>query len=574
MVVLEIVAMIIILALIIVSQILKYIREKKKEENKISDKIDAFFDKHYKKIWLFFILILLITVVYKFGSYPNYVGADEAGMAYDAYSVANYGVDRYLNSFPLYLQNFGGGQSVLCMYISVFFIKIFGANIITYRIPALLIYILGVIASYFFVKDSKNKKTALLFTFLIITCPWNIVNARQALDCNLYGGMLMINLFLMNRAKKNYQYIIASISVGITLYTYCLSWITMPIFLVAWTAYMIYIKKIKLKQLVIFAIPIIILAFPLIYFLLLNYGIVKNSNLGIFSLPILNDFRNEQISVLNIFKYTARNLKTIFLDQNTIYIPYIPLFIFGFVVAIIRTIKDIENKKYSINTVITIAFTTIFCGLMLVAIPTPNKANALYIPILYFVAIALEYVFKNSKELLLASIAIIIIIFVSFEYNYYTSNNIGNTENVGSILFLNWYNDKTFTEVISKFEKDDNIKNAQKYILPYRAQPYIYQILHEKISPYEFNEISERKMHDGWEEITKVGTYNYYAYVEDKEEFAKKDFTKEDCIIIISEQFASAADEYKKHYKEFTYKDLHIYVNFDSKLDIEKVLNN
>jgi len=157
--IINLVVIIIFLAIIAISQIQKYIHEKKNIKNNFIEKLDNFCNKHYKKIWIFFSIIIFFTVIFKFGELPTYIGVDEAGMAYDAYCIANYGVDRYLNSYPLYLTNFGGGQSVLFSYIAVLFIKILGPNIIAYRLPALLIYILGTIASYLFVSKYKDKKS-------------------------------------------------------------------------------------------------------------------------------------------------------------------------------------------------------------------------------------------------------------------------------------------------------------------------------------------------------------------------------------------------------------------------------
>ena len=50
--------------------------------------------------FLFTRLFLLNEVLYG-------LHVDEAGMAYDAFSLANWGVDRYLNSYPVYLINYG-----------------------------------------------------------------------------------------------------------------------------------------------------------------------------------------------------------------------------------------------------------------------------------------------------------------------------------------------------------------------------------------------------------------------------------------------------------------------------------
>ena len=58
------------------------------------------------------------------GRVPMAWHPDEAGSAYDAWCIANYGVDRYRNSYPVLFFNFGvGGQSALYTYMASIFIK-------------------------------------------------------------------------------------------------------------------------------------------------------------------------------------------------------------------------------------------------------------------------------------------------------------------------------------------------------------------------------------------------------------------------------------------------------------------
>lgn len=564
MTILDIFTILLFIVVIGISVVQTYLKERKNkdiQENNEESKIDSFCNKYYKVIWVIFIIILFITVIYRFGELPTYIGIDEAGMAYDAMTIADYGVDRYLNSYPLYLTNFGGGQSVLCGYMAAVFIKLMGVNQIAYRLPALIIYIIGMISSYLFVSKSKDKKTALLFTFLIITCPWNIMNARQALDCNLFGGMLMLNLLLMNRAKKNYQYILAGISVGITLYTYCLTWITIPIFLAVWIIYMLYIKRIKFKEIVLFGIPIAIFAVPLIYFLLLNYGIVNQSQIGIFTLPILSEFRGEQIAISNIWAKGLGNLKTIFLSEKTIYPLFVPLFLIGYIISIKDTIVAIKKKEYTVTAIITLTFTTILLGLSLVNIPTPNKANALYIPILYFVAIAILEICKNSKVLLIISILIITVLFVNFEYKYYSEYAyVPNTE---------WYEDNELGELTKKLEENEETKDIEKHIMVYKTSPYIYHMLANEVSPYDYVESVERKEYGQAIETTKVQEYYYYSYFYNREEFLSKDFEDKEIIIIVSKLLPDVASEIvKKGYESHEYKGLYVFVNQDLDLNL------
>ena len=59
-------------------------------------------------------------------------------MAYDAFCLSKFMVDRALNKFPVYFVNFGGGQSILYGYVTAIFIKLYGFNLISIRITAVI----------------------------------------------------------------------------------------------------------------------------------------------------------------------------------------------------------------------------------------------------------------------------------------------------------------------------------------------------------------------------------------------------------------------------------------------------
>lgn len=531
--IIDLISIIILMLLLAYSVIKKYIDEKNGIDNsKTESKIDEFCNKHYKKIWIVFIIILFFTVVYKFGEIPTYLGCDEAGMAYDAYCLSEYGTDRYMNQYPLYLTNFGQGQSSLCAYLAVIFIKILGPNVIAYRMPMLLVYIVSVIASYLMVSKFKNKKFALLFTFLIITCPWNIFNTRMALDCNLYLGMFMIALYFMTRAEKTYQFFIAGIFVGLNLYTYCLAWITMPIFLAVWIVYMLYIKRINWKQIIVLGIPIAILALPLIYFLLLNYGIVKQTDIGIFSLPVLDTFRAEQISPLNIFKTGLESLKVIFMSEGTIYLLYVPLFIIGFILSFKNVVQSIKEKKFDLTTVMVIAFVTLLIGLLFTRIPTANKANVLYFLILYFVAVAIIKICENSYLSKIIMLITICGLFINFTWNYFKVDGVSGD---------NWYEDRYLYSLTEEIEANEKYANMEKYIISYKAAPYIYVMLGTRMSPQEYMETQEIVDYgNNRTEIAKIGDYNF---IYKSNEFDEVVNNKENGIFIISNRYENEIKE-------------------------------
>lgn len=521
------------------------IRQRTKEENiqhdeKSDNWLDNFINSHYKIILAIFLVLVFITRIYKFGETPSFIQVDEAGAAYDAYCLAEYGIDRYQNSYPLYLINFGGGQSALYAYATIPFIKLFGANIVAYRLPELLFFLMGILVCYILANKVKDKKTALLYTFLVIISPWNIEASRQGLDCNLLAPMFMLDLLLLINAKKNYQYIIAGISIGITLYTYCLSWLLIPAFLIVYITYMLIIKKINFKQIILMGVPIAIFAMPLIYLLLLNKGYASRTNFGIFTIPKLFSFRQGEISISNIFKYGKYSLKTIFCDQYGMYIVQIPLFIIGFIVGIKEFIKSIKTKEFNFTGLITIVFAVLLICNILVTVGTLNRANILYLPMLYIITIGIIELSKGSRCTFISIIALLIVLFTLFEVSYY------NLDNENGRWSYYPYTDKEIYEITEKLENDDETKDVKKYFtISNKAEVYIYTMLVNLPSPYELK----------FKAFQRVENYGEYNFIYDK--IITEEMIKGKSIIIVNKKQSDVIEGLEK--RNFSKEETELY---------------
>lgn len=521
------------------------IRQRTKEDNiqhdeKSANWLDNFINSHYKIILAIFLVLVFITRIYKFGEIPSFIQVDEAGAAYDAYCLAEYGIDRYQNSYPLYLINFGGGQSALYAYATIPFIKLFGANIVAYRLPELLFFLMGILVCYILINKVKDKKTALLYAFLIIISPWNIEASRQGLDCNLLAPMFMLDLLLLINAKKNYQYIIAGISIGITLYTYCLSWLLIPAFLAVYIIYMLIIKKINFKQIILMGIPIAIFAIPLIYLLLLNKGYASRTNFGIFTIPKLFSFRQGEISISNIFKYGKYSLKTIFCDQYGMYIVQIPLFIIGFIVGIKEFIKSIKTKEFNFTGLITIVFAVLLICNILVTVGTLNRANILYLPMLYIITIGIIELSKGSRCTFISIIALLIVLFTLFEVSYY------NLDNENGRWSYYPYTDKEIYEITKKLENDDETKDVKKYFtISNKAEVYIYTMLVNLPSPYELK----------FKTFQRVDNYGEYNFIYDK--IITEEMIKGKSIIIVNKKQSDVIEGLEK--RNFSKEETELY---------------
>ena len=160
--------------------------------------------KMIKLISKFNIVLLIIgflfTRLFLLNEVPYGLHVDEAGMAYDAYSLAHFGVDRYLNSFPVYLINFGAGQSALYAYSVAFLLRFFDYSIFIVRLPGVVLSTITFIIGYLTISEVlHSKKFGLLFAFLFTILPYYIMQSRFGLDCNLMMGMSSIVLYFVHK---------------------------------------------------------------------------------------------------------------------------------------------------------------------------------------------------------------------------------------------------------------------------------------------------------------------------------------------------------------------------------------
>ena len=93
--------------------------------------------------FLFFVIFLRL---FRLATTPLRMHIDEAGLGLNAWSIANFGTDRYGNFLPVCPTNFYGEQSAFYTYFCALLVKLFGLNIYTLRLPGV---IMGVVAVLF-----------------------------------------------------------------------------------------------------------------------------------------------------------------------------------------------------------------------------------------------------------------------------------------------------------------------------------------------------------------------------------------------------------------------------------------
>ncbi len=496
-------------------------------------KIDTFVRQHSKWFWFTLLVLVFISRIYQFGKLPAYVGVDEAAAAYDAYTLANFGVDRYLQPFPVYLTNFGGGQSALYAYLSASFMKVLGTDLWVSRLPSLLLFILSILVGYQLVKKTKSQKMAFLFAFLLVIFPWHIMSSRYGLDCNLLFGMLMIDLYVLTCAKTLKGYMLAGVMIGLTLYTYCLSYLILPIFLVGWLVYALYLKKIQFKQILALGIPIFLLALPLMAMLLVNNRVLEPMQWGPFTITKLLEYRQNEIAISNIWNHGLETILRIFTSENILYAVEIPFFIIGILAAIKETIISIKERRWSLDTVMLIVFVAVLFTMLLVNDVNSNKANAIYIPVIYYTASGILALCKKSIWLLMMTIGILMILFVNYMAYYYLEM---------AQYAKNPYESRDLYEIATWIEQEEQFQNANKYIITKDlSRPEIYFMLAQKISPYVFAQTKQVQNYplDGENQMQMVESYEKHYFDIDQEAFEQLEKGNQEMVFIIDQYYQS-----------------------------------
>lgn len=493
---------------------LEKIEEKTKEG--LKNKLKNVLKDKYNIAFLIILLIAILSRVLFLEQFPEGIEQDEAGIMYDAYCMAEYGTDRYLNENPVYLINFWGGQSVLYAAIASFFIRIFGFSVFVVRLPAVLFSVLTITLAYLLARKYIGKKFALVLAFLITICPWHIMQSRWALDCNLLASFIMIDLYALLNAKKDWHYLLTGVCWGLTLYTYALSYIMLPVFFIGLCIYLLYVKKITIKQILITIIPILILAIPLILVQVVNYFGRGTFKLGFITIPQLFKYRISEIGLdnvlynLNINNYnnfwellfaSGENQTHALREFGTVYYALIPFVILGFVLVIKESITTIKKKEFNLKTVFFIQFVTItLCVLLFYDLQT-YKLNPLFIMLLVFASTAIVWIYQKRKLIAYFIIVALTILFILFEIFYFTNIN----EKVG----IGYNSD--FIPLVNYLE--ENYPNQEIYMETDALQQYIYLLIAKRMSPYDFMEDKTFLRYIGGEiDVIQVGRYHFLKF--------------------------------------------------------------
>lgn len=471
-----------------------YIQKIRKKSSVLSDtEKEAWnYKLSYRTITIGIVILGALLRIWKLADYPAGINCDEIGMAYDAYCLANYGVDRFLNPYPMYLINYGGGQSVVYANFCAVLFQVFGVSLYTIRMPAVLAGMAVIVLSGAITREIFGKKTAVVAMLLTTACPYFIMTSRFGLDCNLFLSFAMGSFYLLMQAVKRQKkkwFCFAGLAYGITLYTYSLSWIIIPVFLGLTVIYLFYCKKITIKQLFALGVPMGILVIPLFLFLYINTFQKGSIITPFFSIPQLPQYRAGDFSFENI-DHAVKVIRLLLTEDQsqffsydnyyTMYAMSIPFILLGFFLFWKKSVACIEQRKMHWEVLVLFYFLAALLNAVLLNTPNIYRNNSIYFPFALFAAVAIMHVcgrFHAGKWIGAVLLGLYGLHLISFA-GYYYSDRVREDHPVV------WFN-YDYIDDIFVYIKENKVQR-QIYVDDMNISTYCYAMLINEVSPYDF----------------------------------------------------------------------------------------
>ena len=391
-----------------------------------------------------FFAVFLATRLYRldivpFGAHRMHI--DEVGAAYDAFCLSEYGVDQFLLRFPVYFRCFGEGQNALYTYLALIIFKIGGISIFNFRLTAVICASGAFVALYFLVKNMMDRCSAIIALALMTVMPVFMMSEHWGLECYLMMSFVIISMCFLVQAVlsgKSIFYFLAGVLWGITLYTYSMSYIVVPVFLALTFFVLFAYKKIDLKKTLLTGIPLVLLGIPLLMEQLVTMGYLEPfAFLGISDLWVPEYTRYHSFSLENVSKNILTGFKYIYVADNdsydanpvfgTMYYISIPLILIGMVTSAIAVVRDIKAKIFNpwiLNWILYIVSRLFF---LLLETPYINRVNCIYPAYLLFIVYGIRAAgdkIKWKKIFYGIVCAAYLVSFVAFSKYFYTGSGL------------------------------------------------------------------------------------------------------------------------------------------------------
>lgn len=241
---------------------------------------------------LFIIIFLLAFVLrfYRLGSLPASLNWDEVSHGYTVYSLLETGKDQWEQSWPIFnFRAYGDYPTTANLYFTLPFVKIFGLNAFSIRLPHAILSLLFCISIFFLVQILFKKQDLSLFAFFIAAIvPWIVFPGRGVFQSNLSQLFLILGLIFFFKTRP-----ISFLFFAISMYSYHNARIIVPVLIPI--LFILYQPKFKLNfSFYFFIISFILLSIPNLLSMFSPDAQARNRWVGIInpnSINLINESR-------------------------------------------------------------------------------------------------------------------------------------------------------------------------------------------------------------------------------------------------------------------------------------------
>lgn len=181
------------------------------------------------------VVVVLATVlrVYQLKDVPAGFFCDEAGLGYNAYTIASAGMDENGNYFPLYFWSFGVSyKNPIFIYAAAIPVKLLGLDEFSVRLTSALFGVGTVIAIFFLGRALFSPWVGLFAAVFLSVCPWHLHFSRIAFELISFPFLFVIGVTLLVRFVQGRRTLPAAMFFfGLCIYAYAVANLFVPMFL-------------------------------------------------------------------------------------------------------------------------------------------------------------------------------------------------------------------------------------------------------------------------------------------------------------------------------------------------------
>lgn len=508
-------------------------------------------DRKALKIRILLGLVLILALglrVIALDKLPAGFNADEAAIGYNAFSIIETGRDEYGQFLPLSFKSFGDYKPGLYFYVVIPFVKLFGLNEISVRLPSAILGTGLVFLSYLLAKKFfSDRKVSFFAALLLAINPWAIHYSRGGWETNAATFFIALGVLFFIKGLDKYNYLFISLtSFVVSMYLYQSPRLTVPVFIIVvgllFRKELLSIIRKNLKRVLISMSMLLILSIPLGLQFISGQGSARFAGLSSFGDPgpaaRVNELRGEHANPEGAKSKAFHN-------KITAYVPnflghyldhFTPEFLF------IRGDPLERNKIPEVGQFYLIQSLFLVAGLMFLiwnesklkylliawiltaplasamTYQTPHAVRALNMaaPLTLVMAYGFINILRlvKAKKLKIAA-GIVIIIILSFEFVKYLENYYVHYP---KRYPLSW--EYGFSEMVDKLEKYES-RSSKVVITDRYDQPYILVLFYKKYDPLKYQPqavLSERDKFN----FGTIRSFDKYEFKKVTEEEIKK----------------------------------------------------